>query len=316
MKNPILLESSQTFLCSMRVVLTNLSNKLYERSRFRLNDSALKHGIKEINSFDFEDLKSTSFYQENQKLLGQPKGIGYWSWKPYIILETMKSLSENDVVIYSDCGIEIIKDLGPLINICKNEAPVLLFANANFKNKTWIKRDCFILMHCDSKEYWNGQHCDAAFSLFRKSKESRQFLHEWLHYCCVEQIISSSPNGCGKKNIFGFLEHRWDQSILSLLAIKHRIEFYRMPTQFGNHYKILQYRTVGEFNCINQLNQKQVSFYSKNPSLNSSYYQLLNHHRSKNNSDIETSKKIMDKNRFIGIVKSKINRVVHLIGRA
>ena len=66
MKNLILLESSQIFPYSMRVVLTNLSNKLYEQSRFRLNDSALKHGIKEIKSFDFEDLKAFPFYEENK----------------------------------------------------------------------------------------------------------------------------------------------------------------------------------------------------------------------------------------------------------
>jgi len=286
MKNLILLESSQTFPYSMRVVLTNLSNKLYEQSRFRLNDSALKHGIKEIKSFDFEDLKAFPFYEENKKILQAPKGIGYWLWKPFIILQAMKEISEGDIIIYADCGIEIIDSLDPLISICRKDNPVLLFANENLKNRFWTKRDCFVIMHCDEKKYWDGLQSDASFSLFRKSPQAEIFLNEWLNYCRDERVVSGNPNVCGKKNFFGFKEHRWDQSVLSLLAIKHDIELFRVPTQYGNHYKLPELRIPGEFNCVNQVHQKQVNFYSSRPYRNSHYYQLLSHHRTKTNAGI------------------------------
>lgn len=281
----------------MKVVLTNLSNKLYEPSRFQLNHSAKINGITEIKSYDFEDLKSTSFYADNQKILDQPRGIGYWIWKPYIILETMKSLSEGDVVIYSDCGIEIIDSLDPVISICKNDQPILLFANENFKNATWTKRDCFVLMDCDSKKYSNGLQCDAAFSLFRKSAIAIKFLEEWLHYCCNENIVGDLPNISGKKNYWGFRDHRWDQSVLSLLAIKYSVELHRVPTQFGNHYKSPDFRIADEFNCINQINIKQLNFYSSRPYFNSPYFQLLNHHRKKINQEqrIQNKKSIVAK---------------------
>ncbi len=265
----------------MKVVLTNLSNKLFEESRIRLNDSAKAHGISEINSFDFEDLKKYSFYEKNKRILDAPKGIGYWLWKPFIILETMKNIADGDIIVYSDCGIELIENIEPLIRICKEQQPVLLFANENLKNKFWTKRDCFVLMGCDSKEYWNGLQCDASFSLFRKSPESIQFLNAWLSFCTDERILTSMPNVCGKKNFFGFKEHRWDQSVLSLLAIKNRIELFRAATQFGNHYKLPEYRVEGEFNCVNQVNQKQIKYYSSKPYTNSPYCQLLNHHRTK-----------------------------------
>ena len=72
---------------------------------------------------------------KNKKILDAPKGIGYWLWKPFIILETMKNISEGDVIVYSDSGIEIIENLDPLITICKEQKPVLLFANENLKNQ-------------------------------------------------------------------------------------------------------------------------------------------------------------------------------------
>ena len=276
----------------MNVVLTNLSNKLYESSRFQLNDSAKKHGVSHINSYDFEELKSTSFYKNNQHILDQPRGIGYWCWKPYIILEAMKSLSDGDVVIYSDCGIEIIENLDPLISICHDKHPVLLFGNSNFKNSAWTKRDCFVIMNCDTPKYSKGLQCDAAFGLFRKSTIATTFLEEWLRYCCDERVVGDLPNTCGKKNYWGYQNHRWDQSVLSLLAIKYSIELHRMPSQFGNHYKAPEFRVTGEFNCVNQNKSSQVNFYAAKSYFNSPYFQLLNHHRTKiNNGQIDSNKK-------------------------
>jgi len=45
-------------------------------------------------------------------------------------------------------------------------------------------------------------------------------------------------------------------------------------------------RIPGEFNCVNQVHQKQVNFYSSRPYRNSHYYQLLSHHRTKTNAGI------------------------------
>jgi len=246
-----------------------------------LNDSAKRSNINNIISYDFEDLKGHHFYIKNKEILDQPKGIGYWLWKPYIILEAFKNLAEGDIVIYSDCGIEIIDDLTPLVEIAKTQTPIVLFGNANHLNYMWTKRDCFVLMDCDSERYWYSSHVDAAFSLFRKSSLSTTFLNDWIHFGQNKFIITDLPNSQGLDNIPGFQDHRWDQSILSLLAEKYQLPLFRMPTQFGNHYKIHQLRKKDEFNCPNQSEQQQVSYYYHIPYYNSNYPQLLNHHRTK-----------------------------------
>jgi hypothetical protein len=272
----------------MRIVLTNLSNKLFEDSRFRLNESARKFGILEIRSHDFGELKQTDFYRNNSEILDQPKGIGYWLWKPYIILEAMKTLSEGDIVIYSDCGIEMADRLEALISLCSETQPVVLFGNGDFTNSMWTKRDCFILMDCDNELFWKSPHCDAAFSLFRKNGLSLQFLTDWLEHARDKRILTDLGNTCGKKNLPDFIAHRCDQSILSLLAQKYKFPLYRMPTQFGNHYKTQAFRRENEFNFINQFRQVQVNHYAVIPYYNSDYPQLLNHHRTKNNQKPET----------------------------
>jgi hypothetical protein len=94
------------------------------------------------------------------------------------------------------------------------------------------------------------------------------------------------PNTTGKNDLGDFREHRHDQSILSLMAQKYRLPLYRMPTQYGNHYKTYPYRLNEEFNCVNQYRQQQVKHYAVVPYYNSPYFQLLDHHRSKKGQDI------------------------------
>lgn len=265
----------------MRTVLTNLSNQLYEASRSRLNESATRFGIEEVRSYDFEELRTTPFFAENKEILDQHAGLGYWLWKPYIVLQALKDLPEGAIVVYSDSGIEIIASIDPLLRICKEDSPILLFGNGDHMNSMWTKRDCFILMDCDSEVYWRSPQCDAAFALFRKCALSLQFVEEWLYYCRDSRILTDLPNTCGRRDLPDFIQHRWDQSVLSLLAQKYRLPLYRMPTQFGNHYKMHPFRQDKEFNCVNQYRQKGVGYYAVIPYYNSPYFQLLDHHREK-----------------------------------
>jgi len=266
----------------MSGVLTNLSNKLYEDSRMRLNQSARTFGIEDIRSYDLGDILHTPFYSANRSILDQPTGMGYWLWKPYIIREVLASVPEDAVVIYSDSGIELIASPEPLLSICRDQAPVLLFGNGDHTNSAWTKRDCFVLMNCDTEYYWKAPQCDAAFALFRKCPQTMEFVDEWLSYCRDARILTDMSNTCGKRDLPDFIEHRRDQSVLSLLALRYRLPLFRMPTQFGNHYKMPSVRVDGEFNCVSQYRQHPVNYYAVVPYYNSPYGQLLDHHRGQN----------------------------------
>jgi hypothetical protein len=201
-----------------------------------LNRSAKQYGITEIYSYDFDkDIRHTAFYAENERILSLPRGLGYWLWKPYIILEVMNKLQDGDILVYSDSGIEIIADLSPLINICSSKEPILLFGNQTYMNSQFTKRDCFVAMNCDSRRYWNCMQVDAAFMLVRKNDTTMAFLEEWMQYCKFENIITDAPNVYGRENLPNFSEHRHDQSIISVLAEKYNINLYRKPTHYSSN---------------------------------------------------------------------------------
>lgn len=254
----------------MNIYLVNYATPGYAQSQKRLNHSALKFGIDHIQSYTPAQIRRTQFYCQNKKLLSYRRGGGYYVWKPYIILETLKTLEIDDFLIYSDSGIEIINNLSPLLELCRQQQGILLFQTHDLLKRVWTKRDCFVLMNCDSELYHNSEQLMSGFAVFMKNERSINLIKEWLHYCQQINIISDLPNICGLDNFPDFREHRHDQFILSLLAIKHQLMIFRDPSQWGNHYKLREFRESGEFlSCPN---------YSERPSCNSPYSTLINVH--------------------------------------
>lgn len=256
----------------MKVILISYANKSFYKSQQELKKSALNNGFDEV--IDYNDLwlkTQTAFYEKNNHILTQKRGNGYWLWKPFIILDVLKKVNDDDIICYSDSGNIFISSILPLVNLVSKNEP-LLFCNSDHKNKIWAKRDCFYYMNCDNKFYHEGFQVSAGFLLLKKTEASIKIIEEWLALCENENILTDKPNKCGLPNFEEYKDHRHDQSILSLLAIKNNIEIFRDPTQWGNKYKLIKFRTQGEF--IDRS-------YEDNKFPNSAYPTILNAHRKK-----------------------------------
>jgi hypothetical protein len=89
-------------------------------------------------------------------------------------------------------------------------------------------------MNCDCDVYYDAPQVDASYQLFKKTPRVIEFLKEYDSYCSNENIISDLPN-ITQPNLPQFKDHRHDQSILSLMAVKHNIELLPEPSEWGNH---------------------------------------------------------------------------------
>jgi len=245
----------------MKKVHISYSNPRYKKSLQNLEKTSLEIGkVDEFIGYKEEWLKTTDFWKKNAFILSRPRGAGYWIWKPYLILETFNNLTNGDVVLYSDAGLSVIGNLDHLYEVAQNDpngGKVLFKLPAvgvpHHLAKTWTKRDTFVLMSCDEEKYWNANMSNGAVSLWKKTEENIEFLKEWQRYLRDPRIVTDDPNMAGRPNFMEFKDHRHDQSVLSLLAIKYNFKMYRDPTQFGNEEK----EVFG----------------------NSPYPQLFNHHR-------------------------------------
>jgi len=229
----------------MKKVHISYSDERYEKSLNNLGETSKTiGGTNEFIGYKEEWLKTTDFWKKNGFILSRPRGAGYWIWKPYIILETFKNLEDGDVVLYSDAGLSVIGNLNPLYKVAQSDSnggKIMFKLPAvgvpHHLAKTWTKRDCFVIMNCDNEEYWNANMSNGAVSLWKKSEENIEFLKEWMRYLRDPRIVTDDPNMAGKPNFFEFKDHRHDQSVLSLLAIKYKFEMFRDPTQFGNGFE-------------------------------------------------------------------------------
>lgn len=255
-----------------RTFLVSYATDRFERVRQELNESASRWGISHFLSYYEKDLLSSLYYRQNQSILDEVCGAGYWAWKPYFILQAMEQLREGDILFYCDAGSQFIDSPAPLIELCTSVARgMVLFDARPLTNRQFTKRDCFVRMGCDSPMYWNANKVIATILVLRKCPTAIQFVQEWLTYCRDRAAITDDPNICGKKDLRGFLQHRWDQAILSVLAAKYSLETFRNPSVWGNFLKLPQFRVAGE-QVLSPYNiGPSIRGYSHRPQSNSPY---------------------------------------------
>lgn len=232
----------------MKTILVSFASERFFRSQHFLVDSAKKYVSGYIN-YTPNNLDKT-FIEKNKKIFSFNRGYGYWLWKPFIIQETLKMINDNDIVFYVDSGNTFSNNPLPVIEIAKSDSKgLVLFKNRDdtridkeikggvWPNYMWTKYDCFAKMNCNTDKYINGNQINGSYMLVRKTKFTKDFFEEYISFCQDEDIITDSSNKLGD-NYSGFREHRHDQSICSLLSIKHDITILEDPSQFGNHARI------------------------------------------------------------------------------
>jgi len=164
--------------------------------------------------YDFEWLKKTYVYEINKKLFNNKK-CGYCAWKPYIILDALKSY---DKVLYLDSSMIFDKNhIEEYININNNNYIVSM--KTGLMAYEYTKQETFDIMECNENIYKYAYQVWAGAILV--DKQSECFLLEWLYYCLMEDCISDEFD----ENINHDLKYcLYDQSIYSILYEKYNIE--------------------------------------------------------------------------------------------
>lgn len=170
------------------------------------------------------------------------RGCGYWSWKPLIIQTDMNLLSDGDILIYADAGIEFINNVNHIID--RMDQDIFLFGNM-YEHAHWCKRDIVeAVMGGDAFYRWpwrrfnqeaqRGKQVQASVIFFRVNDNTRAFVKEWLDWCLFEggRLIDDSPSRT--PNHPEFQENRHDQAILTTMAYRDGIKLHWWPAQYND----------------------------------------------------------------------------------
>lgn len=222
----------------MTVHLVTFSDESMGRSRDLCVDSAMDHGVDGI----------TWAYAATDEDKAAGRGLGFWAWKPRIILDFLTDKTgglahpeDGDILIYSDAGVEFINNVSHIID--RMDQDIFLFGN-NWEHAHWCKRDVieaiwpvrFQGRTVDiGDQIWQdfGKQCQASVIFFRVSDYTRKFVKEWLDWCLFEggRLIDDSPSRL--PNHPEFREHRHDQAILTTLAYREGIKLHWWPAVYN-----------------------------------------------------------------------------------
>ncbi|MGB5944038.1 MAG: hypothetical protein WBG71_14235 [Leeuwenhoekiella sp.] len=211
--------------------LINFSDKNFKsKQKWNSKTAKLIGGFDEVRELSPEDLEYCSF--KNPDFL-KNKGYGFYFWKPQIFYKKLQQLQEGDYLAYADSGSFFVKSVNPLITYMEEKQSPFLFYKLPLIERQWTKRDSFMIMDCDTPEFTDTPQISASFFIMKKCKESLEFTREWLSYCEDVRIIGDGPNTAGKPNYPEYINHRFDQSALSLMVKKWRINPVSDITDYG-----------------------------------------------------------------------------------
>lgn len=201
--------------------------------------SALQNNVHEVKVYGPKDIDA-KFRKANAAILDQPRGCGYWLWKPYFIDRELKKMKDGDYLIYCDAGVEIINNVNHIID--RMVYPVWLFGN-KFAHAEWCKGDALeaICPRSSGSKWslWFDGNCtqiryrqtQASVLIFKAGPVAKDFVGEWLKWCLIPGLIDDSPSK--EDNYPTFQEHRHDQALITCLAIREDITLHWWPAMYN-----------------------------------------------------------------------------------
>jgi hypothetical protein len=184
----------------------------------------------EFRKYTLDNLKGDqTFWKQHGNFIEQStRGVGYWFWKPYLVLQNLDEMEDGDTLIYADAGCYLQTTGTPrmeeLIALSRSHPTGIVAFNSEQPNQAFNKADVFAL----HPEAVQKTQIVATAYFVTKNSMSQRFFEEFYqkaqqdNYHLITDAPSRTPNHPT------FQTHRHDQSIFTMLAYKHQV--YITPT--------------------------------------------------------------------------------------
>jgi len=173
------------------------------------------------------------FMNDNEYILNKERGGGYWLWKPYIINETLKKIKENDILFYIDSSYYFTEYFAQLYKNLDYDDIVIWRNKPNepsYYFKNWCKMDIIHKYNIYNDVFENNMEiCWAGAMIMKKTIKIQNMMQEWLNMCVCNDI-TDYPSTI--ENSAEFCDHRHDQSLLSIVLSKYKIQLHTFEKRY------------------------------------------------------------------------------------
>jgi hypothetical protein len=207
------------------ILLYNDDSGVYDEYINKLEESIKKYSNFQVIIFHKKDI-NTYFKNTYENILNLERGGGYWLWKPYIINETFKKMQEGDILFYMDSKYSFLEPFDKLLTN-KMKQDIIVWKNKPneicYPLKQWCKMDVIQKYNLNNATFIdNYEICWAGAIVFRKTSVISSLIKRWLELCCIETNLTDSPSMITNSTVF--IEHRHDQSLLSVVLYEFNIK--------------------------------------------------------------------------------------------
>lgn len=201
-----------------RILLLTFSSSRFIGSARLLCKRAIELDFTFVRIFSPLDLTS-NFVQENAETLIHQRGAGYWIWKPWIILDTLKILDGDEGFLYLDAGALPNLHVDSYLNFL-TDGKIHLWSqkSALEDNKYWVDPD--VWEHIVGDRDVRGTHAWAGAILSPNTEECRRIIEMWLNLCLNPKLLRPETFQSYTRGS-ELIAHRHDQSILNCLIFKY-----------------------------------------------------------------------------------------------
>lgn len=210
-----------------KVHFMTYGDEAFARARERIGQQAIDSGwfdtvtVYTPQSLGDYGLAHQEFIQRHKR------GGGYWIWKAKLIFEKLKSLNQNDYLVYADAGCTLNpagrwRFFDYLKRLSNSDLGVLTF-NLTHLEKCWSKKDTVLALQLsDPEAFLNQFQKISGLVILKKNDHAMQVMEEWAKWSIAEDyhLIDDTPSLA--ENDPCFREHRHDQSLYSLLSKQYK----------------------------------------------------------------------------------------------
>ena len=203
------------------LVTAGLGNQSQESAAGRVASDARKFKlfaqVRDFVTSDLPDVAPTIYEKYRQFLNSETKGFGYFCWKPEIIFRNFSH--DYDGIVWVDAGCELnanrlsMRKLKSFMQIAKSQGYFLY--QLDTAESQYTKKSLFSHFPKTNPNDSTGQI--QATWLFLHGDVGREISTRWFKTAIIDISLLDLSNS-GKFEAAGFVEHRFDQSILSLVV--------------------------------------------------------------------------------------------------
>jgi hypothetical protein len=217
----------------MRIHLVTFATPRFRHRQLFLGWSALANKVVDsVTHWTPKKLLAAGFENRCPTIRLSERGSGFYAWKPFIIQKKLEEMSEGDIVFYCDVGrtfpykllsgsLQVFLDW---MKTHKQSVMPGIQIPWGGPMSMWTKRDTFVSTSLDTPSIHAAAPIQASFSIWVNGLDSKEIVADWMNLSAQRQLISDDPSVLGLPELSGYKEHRHDQSLLSLVCLKHGIE--------------------------------------------------------------------------------------------